>query len=199
MIADETADPELVAADLLGPGRARPTSPAVLITTSRELGARGADEIDGCSRRWPTRDVAGAAWRDARLDRGRRRRDEAIALADEIAPEHLEVQVAEDELDVLPRALRNYGSLFLGEQATVAYGDKAIGTNHVLPTMARRALHRRPVGREVPEDLHLPAADRGGHAADRADDRRDLRGRALRRPRADRDDAPRRLADLSRT
>ena len=61
--------------------------------------------------------------------------DAAIALSDEIAPEHLEVQVAEPLLDDCLDRLRNYGSLFLGEQATVAYGDKGIGTNHVLPTM----------------------------------------------------------------
>ena len=56
------------------------------------------------------------------------------ALADEYAPEHLEVQVAEDELDDYLHGLRNYGSLFLGREATVTYGDKAVGTNHVLPT-----------------------------------------------------------------
>jgi len=61
-------------------------------------------------------------------------RDEAIALADEFAPEHLEVQAAEDELDAYLAGLRNYGSLFLGREATVTYGDKAVGTNHVLPT-----------------------------------------------------------------
>jgi sulfopropanediol 3-dehydrogenase len=63
-----------------------------------------------------------------------RDRDEAIAVADEHAPEHLEAQVAPEELDAYADRLRNYGSLFLGEEATVAYGDKAVGTNHVLPT-----------------------------------------------------------------
>jgi sulfopropanediol 3-dehydrogenase len=61
-------------------------------------------------------------------------RAEAVALADAYAPEHLELQVAEDELDAYASALRNYGSLFIGARATVAYGDKAVGTNHVLPT-----------------------------------------------------------------
>jgi sulfopropanediol 3-dehydrogenase len=61
--------------------------------------------------------------------------DEAIALSDQYAPEHLEVQVREDKLPMYLERLRNYGSLFLGEQATVAYGDKGVGTNHVLPTM----------------------------------------------------------------
>ena len=58
-----------------------------------------------------------------------------MSLADEYAPEHLEVQVRPDKLDLYLRGLRNYGSLFLGDQATVVYGDKAVGTNHVLPTM----------------------------------------------------------------
>jgi sulfopropanediol 3-dehydrogenase len=61
-------------------------------------------------------------------------RDEAIGLANEYAPEHLEVHVDERELDAYLTGLRNYGSLFLGREATVAYGDKAVGTNHVLPT-----------------------------------------------------------------
>ena len=61
--------------------------------------------------------------------------DEAIALSDELASEHLEVQVAPDKLDDYRLRLRNYGSLFLGPEATVAYGDKAVGTNHVLPTL----------------------------------------------------------------
>jgi sulfopropanediol 3-dehydrogenase len=63
-----------------------------------------------------------------------RDRAEAVALADELAPEHLELQVAPAELDAYASALRNYGSLFVGAHATVAYGDKAVGTNHVLPT-----------------------------------------------------------------
>ena len=61
--------------------------------------------------------------------------DEAMRLADGYAPEHLEVHVAEHKLDAYLDGLRNYGSLFLGAEATVAYGDKAVGTNHVLPTM----------------------------------------------------------------
>ena len=69
------------------------------------------------------------------------------------------MQVDDDELDAYLDGLRNYGSLFLGREATVAYGDKAVGTNHVLPTARRRALYRRPLGRQVPEDGDLPAPD----------------------------------------
>jgi sulfopropanediol 3-dehydrogenase len=135
IIADETADPTIVAADLLGQAEHGPTSPAVLITTSRDLGAAVLDAIDDQLPRWPTREVAGEAWDRHGSVGVVDGLDEAIALSDEIAPEHLEVQVADELLDDCLARLRNYGSLFLGPEATVAYGDKAVGTNHVLPTM----------------------------------------------------------------
>jgi sulfopropanediol 3-dehydrogenase len=135
VIADAGADPELVAVDLLGQAEHGPTSPAVLITTSRELGAAVIEAIARLRTSWPTGATAGEAW-DAHgsvILAGDR--DEAVELSDSIAPEHLEVQVADGETGWYLEALRNYGSLFLGEQATVAYGDKGVGTNHVLPTM----------------------------------------------------------------
>jgi sulfopropanediol 3-dehydrogenase len=135
VIADETADPELVAADLLGQAEHGPTSPAVLITTSRALGVAVLEQVARLLETWPTRAVAGQAWEAHGSVAVVADLDAAIALSDAIAPEHLEVQVAEAHLDDCLRRLRNYGSLFLGEQATVAYGDKGIGTNHVLPTM----------------------------------------------------------------
>ena len=135
VIADETADPELVATDLLGAGGARADVPG------------RADHDVRAPRGGRPRGGRGAAARVADARRGRQGvgrhgsiavvedLDEAIALSDEIAPEHVEVQLAEAGLDRCLERLRNYGSLFLGEHATVAYGDKAIGTNHVLPTM----------------------------------------------------------------
>jgi sulfopropanediol 3-dehydrogenase len=135
IIADAGADPTMVAADLLGQAEHGPTSPAVLITTSRELGAAVLSEIDALLATWPTREVAGAAWEAHGQVAVVDDLDAAMALSDEIAPEHLEVQVADDRLDACLTGLRNYGSLFLGREATVAYGDKAVGTNHVLPTM----------------------------------------------------------------
>jgi len=135
VIADEHADPELVAADLLGQAEHGPTSPAILISTSRSLGEQVLEDVNRLLQTWPTAAVAGEAWREhgsiAIVDS----HEAAIALADEYAPEHLEVQVQPDKLDLYLNGLRNYGSLFLGEQATVVYGDKAVGTNHVLPTM----------------------------------------------------------------
>jgi sulfopropanediol 3-dehydrogenase len=135
VIADDGADPTIVAADLLGQAEHGPTSPAVLITPSRDLGRAVLSEIDDLLTTWPTREVAGAAWAAHGQVAVVEDLDAAIALSDEIAPEHLEVQVSEDRLDHCLAGLRNYGSLFLGPQATVAYGDKAVGTNHVLPTM----------------------------------------------------------------
>jgi sulfopropanediol 3-dehydrogenase len=134
VIADETAEPDLVAADLLGQAEHGPTSPAVLVTTSRELGTAVVDEAERLLETWPTAAVAGEAWRERGEVIVVDGSHEAIAVADRYAPEHLEVQVADEELDAYRDGLRNYGSLFLGREATVVYGDKAVGTNHVLPT-----------------------------------------------------------------
>ena len=134
VIADRTADPELVAADLLGQAEHGPTSPTVLISTSRDIAAETIEAVQRLLRTWPTAEVAGQAWRDHGTVAVVDSREQAIALADEFAPEHLEVHADEDELDAYLAGLHNYGSLFLGREATVTYGDKAVGTNHVLPT-----------------------------------------------------------------
>jgi len=134
VLADDLADPELVAADLLGQAEHGPTSPAVLITTSRELGERVRAAVPWLLESWPTARVAGEAWRAHGEIVLADDRDEAIELANRYAYEHVEVHARDEELDAYLDGLRNYGSLFLGEQATVAYGDKAVGTNHVLPT-----------------------------------------------------------------
>lgn len=134
IIADASADPELIALDLLGQAEHGPTSPAVLITTDRALGEAVLAQVGRLLETFPTREVAGAAWQAHGSIAVVDGIDEAIALSDEIASEHLEVQVEESLLDTFRQRLRNYGSLFLGAEATVAYGDKAVGTNHVLPT-----------------------------------------------------------------
>jgi sulfopropanediol 3-dehydrogenase len=135
VIADGAADANLVAADLLGQAEHGPTSPAILVTTSRTLGERVLEELQSMLAWWPTRDVAGKAWEEHGSVVVVADREEAVELSDRYAPEHLEVHVDEDELDWYRDQLSNYGSLFLGHEATVAYGDKAVGTNHVLPTM----------------------------------------------------------------
>jgi sulfopropanediol 3-dehydrogenase len=133
IIADESADPRLLAADLLGQAEHGPTSPAILLTTSRDIGEATLQEVDRwLEGEWPTKDVAGEAWRN----RGEvvicESDEEMARVSDEYAPEHLEVQTRDP--DWFLEHLSNYGSLFLGEHSTVAYSDKAIGTNHILPT-----------------------------------------------------------------
>jgi sulfopropanediol 3-dehydrogenase len=135
VVADGTADPELVAADLLGQAEHGPTSPAGLIAIGHDIGERVRRAVEQILPTWPTRDVAGIAWEAHGWIAVVPDDDAAIAVADEVASEHLEIQVDEEKLDVYLDRLKNYGSLFLGREATVAYGDKAVGTNHVLPTL----------------------------------------------------------------
>jgi sulfopropanediol 3-dehydrogenase len=137
VIADHSADPELVAADLLAQAEHGPTSPAVLITTSEELGravidqvARQLDALDALG--GGAGDTPRTAWNDYGTVMLAADREHAAQLSDVVATEHLEVHTTEDEW--YHRRLRNYGSLFLGQRATVAFSDKAIGTNHTLPT-----------------------------------------------------------------
>jgi sulfopropanediol 3-dehydrogenase len=133
VIADDSADPELVAADLLGQAEHGPTSPASLVTTSEDLGRAVVGEIERQLGELRTADVAGVAWRDHGTVVVVGSREQAVLIMDEIAPEHLEVHTEED--DWYLESLRNYGSLFLGSRSTVAYSDKGMtGTNHVLPT-----------------------------------------------------------------
>jgi sulfopropanediol 3-dehydrogenase len=133
VIADDSADPELVAADLLGQAEHGPTSPASLVTTSEELGRVVMEAIDRQLGQLKTAEVAGAAWRDHGTVVVAGSREEAARLSDEFAPEHLEVHAEEE--DWYLENLKNYGSLFLGDRSTVAYSDKGMtGTNHVLPT-----------------------------------------------------------------
>jgi sulfopropanediol 3-dehydrogenase len=132
VIADDTADPAVVAADLLGQAEHGPTSPAILATTSERLARETISEVARWLESWPTAAVAGVAWRDRGSVLLCENDEELAAVADDIAPEHLEVQTAEPEW--FAARLRNYGSLFVGTHATVTYSDKAIGTNHVLPT-----------------------------------------------------------------
>jgi sulfopropanediol 3-dehydrogenase len=134
VIADDTADAAIVASDLVGQAEHGHESPAWLFTTSHEL----AEDV---MRRMPAlidalpptaRDAAGAAWRDYGEVMVCETREEMAALSDRHAPEHLEVHTR--DLDWWLTNLTCYGSLFLGEETTVAYGDKASGPNHVLPT-----------------------------------------------------------------
>ncbi len=132
IVADETADAEMVAVDLLGQAEHGPTSPALLLTTSRRLAQSIEAEIGRQLERLPTADLAGAAWRDygevILVDTD----EELVQVADDIASEH--VQILTRDPDYFLQNMSNYGALFLGPETNVAYGDKVIGTNHTLPT-----------------------------------------------------------------
>lgn len=134
VIADDTADAAVVAADLLAQAEHGPTSPASLATTSERLADEVPREISRQLGGLATAAIAGAAWRDHGSIYLTEDRRGAADVMNTLAPEHLEV-LAED-LDWWLGELRNYGSLFLGPWSTVAYADKGMsGTNHVLPTL----------------------------------------------------------------
>ena len=133
VIADETADVDMIATDLLGQAEHGPTSPAICITTSRTIAESLPAEIERQLKVLPTADVAGVAWRDYGEIILVKSIDEAVKEADRVAAEHVEV-LTKDPRYFLDH-MKNYGALFLGPQTNVSYGDKVIGTNHTLPTM----------------------------------------------------------------
>jgi sulfopropanediol 3-dehydrogenase len=135
IIADESADVEMVGIDLLGQAEHGPTSPAALITTSESLARSLPAEIERQLGILPTADIARSAWRDYGQIILVSDLDEAVREADHLAYEHVEVLTKQPRYFL--ERLRNYGALFLGPETNVAYGDKTIGTNHILPT--RRA------------------------------------------------------------
>ena len=132
IIADDAADPALVACDLLGQAEHDPNSGVCLICLSEDFARRAIAEVEKQLAVLPTREVASLAWRDHGIVYAAADPAEAITLSDRYAPEHLELHVR--NLDTYFTGLTNYGSLFIGEETTVAYGDKTIGTNHILPT-----------------------------------------------------------------
>jgi sulfopropanediol 3-dehydrogenase len=134
VIADETADPDIVASDLISQAEHGFDSPAWLISTSQELAEQVIERIPSCIARLsdPNKAAAECAWRDYGEVIIAETREEAVQQSDIYAPEHLEVHTK--DLEWWLAELSNYGSLFLGEETTVTYGDKASGPNHILPT-----------------------------------------------------------------
>ena len=132
IIADEGAEPSLVACDLLGQAEHDPASGVCLICLSRNFATDTIGEVERQLAALPTRDVAELSWGSNGIVNVAEDREEAILLSDRYAPEHLELHVKDP--DYYSERLTNYGSLFIGEETTVAYGDKSIGTNHILPT-----------------------------------------------------------------
>ena len=135
VIADDSVDGELCAADLLGQAEHGPTSPAILLTDSEPLARDTIAEVQRQLGVLPTAEIAGVAWRDHGQVIVCESVEEMVRVADEIAAEH--VQVMTRDPGYFLEKMTNYGALFLGPETNVAYGDKVIGTNHTLPT--RRA------------------------------------------------------------
>jgi len=134
VIADKSADPEIVAYDLVGQAEHGYNSPAWLYTTDKNLAEKVIKKVPELILDLPelSQINAGAAWRDYGEVVLCDNNEEMANISDRYAPEHLEVHA--ENLDWWLKRLKNYGSLFLGEETTVAYGDKCSGTNHILPT-----------------------------------------------------------------
>lgn len=132
VVADETADAEMVATDLLGQAEHGPTSPAVLITTSEKLARETEEEVARQLETLETADIASVSWRDYGQIILVDSLEEACVEADKVASEHVQIMTADD--DYFLENMTNYGSLFIGARTNVAFGDKVIGTNHTLPT-----------------------------------------------------------------
>ncbi len=134
IIADQNADAEIVAVDLVGQAEHGYNSPAWLFTTSKDLAEKVMKRVPELIAELPElpRTNAKAAWKDYGEVILCDTDEEMSSISDEYAPEHLEVQTK--NLEWFHKRLINYGSLFVGEETTVAYGDKCSGTNHILPT-----------------------------------------------------------------
>ena len=132
VIADDTTDAEMVVTDLLGQAEHGPNSPAVLLTNSEKLASQIEDEVKKQLAVLSTADLASKSWEDygeiILVDSYK----EMVEVADDIASEHVQVNTKDPEY--FKKNMTNYGALFLGNRTNVAYGDKAIGTNHTLPT-----------------------------------------------------------------
>jgi sulfopropanediol 3-dehydrogenase len=133
IIADDAADPFVVAVDLLSQAEHGPESPAILVTTSESVARKSIEHIEAILPGMSTKDYAEPAWRDFGQVVVVDGIEEAYAVADEFAAEHVQV-LTHNPREALER-MHNYGALFLGEGTCVSYGDKVIGTNHVLPTL----------------------------------------------------------------
>jgi sulfopropanediol 3-dehydrogenase len=134
VIADDGADPLIVASDLVGQAEHGHESPAWLLSTSERVAKEAMALVPGLIDKLPptARDAAGAAWRDYGEVVVSESAEEIAQASDRYAPEHLEVHCR--DLDWWLGRLTCYGSLFLGEETTVAFGDKTSGPNHILPT-----------------------------------------------------------------
>ena len=133
ILADQTANPKIIAADILAQSEHDRNAKGILVTTDRQLGLDVIQEVELQLETLATRDIARDSWREFGEVLVTASLDEAVETANAYAPEHLEVHTAQPK-NLLGR-LRNYGSLFLGENTAEVFGDYASGTNHTLPTL----------------------------------------------------------------
>lgn len=133
ILADQTANPKIIAADILAQSEHDRNAKGILVTTDRQLGLDVIQEVEQQLETLATRDIARDSWREFGEVLVTASLDEAVETANAYAPEHLEVHTAQPK-NLLGR-LRNYGSLFLGENTAEVFGDYASGTNHTLPTL----------------------------------------------------------------
>ena len=166
VIADDSVDGEICATDLLGQAEHGPTSPAILLTNSEKLARDTMNEVERLLKILPTADAAGKAWADYGEVIVCDNEDEMVREADRIASEH--VQVMTRDPDYFLNNMKNYGSLFLGSRDQRRLWRQGDRHEPHAADQEGRALHRRPVGRKIPQDLHLSeGADRSGQCHDR--------------------------------
>lgn len=134
LIADDTVDGEICAVDLLGQAEHGPTSPAILVTNSRRLADETIKEVEKQLKTLPTADIASKSWADYGQVILCKDHAEMLAVADDLAFEHVQVMTTNDNYFL--ENMVNYGAMFLGPMTNVSYGDKVIGTNHTLPTQS---------------------------------------------------------------
>ena len=134
VIADSNADPDIVAADLLAQSEHDKEAKGIVVTTDEGFGQAVIKAVEEQLEQLDTREIASRSWADFGEVLLADNLEEAIAYANSYAPEHLEVNVAETQLEQTVGALHNYGSLFIGGNTAEVFGDYASGTNHTLPT-----------------------------------------------------------------
>lgn len=135
VIADGNADADIIAADLLAQSEHDKAAKGLVITTSEDLGKAIMESVEKQLSVLDTEEIARASWNDFGEILIADDLEEAVAYANEYAPEHLEVNVAEEDTDRVVNALHNYGALFIGGNTAEVFGDYASGTNHTLPTL----------------------------------------------------------------
>lgn len=135
VIADEGANPDIIAADLLAQSEHDKEAKGILLTTSEKLGNAVLSAVERQLEKLETAEIASQSWKDYGEILLVENLTEAVEYANGYAPEHLEVNLRKEDIDGVINALRNFGSLFIGENTAEVFGDYASGTNHTLPTL----------------------------------------------------------------